>query len=151
MMPFRPGFVKTISWLERIVELLVVSGCDDVRRDVLPAPDAATDSDWLTSWRFQSGEKSLIGREERPAPQIALRVERQASNAFRECGLFSIAREYYLSTGATEHDFQYESAADIGEEQRNKTGQRPTQSLAPAPSPSIASDQQGSEYQPGDN
>jgi hypothetical protein len=32
MMPFYPGFVKTISRLERIVELIVVSGCNDIRQ-----------------------------------------------------------------------------------------------------------------------
>jgi len=32
MMPFCPGFVKTISRLERIVELIAVSGCSDIRQ-----------------------------------------------------------------------------------------------------------------------
>lgn len=31
MMPFRPGFVKTISWLERILELFAVSGFGDAK------------------------------------------------------------------------------------------------------------------------
>lgn len=40
MMPFQPGFVKTISRLEKIVELLVLSGIDDDGRGDLSSRPA---------------------------------------------------------------------------------------------------------------